>query len=94
MIPKHIKELLETKYLPGDPIPRTVVAKTVKPCEDCGITVENRTTRLVWQIWRRKPRWLETCWNCKLQRIPGKTNWVDSKNIEKTYREINNTQAE
>jgi hypothetical protein len=94
MIPKHIQDQLEVKYNPGDPIPRSVVAKTRKPCDDCGLTVDNRTTRLVRQMWRTKPRWLETCWNCKLQRVPGKTPWVEPKELEKTYREINNSQAE
>lgn len=85
MIPEPILDQIKIKSDPNDPILK-VELNSVKPCEDCGVVQKNRTTRIVWQQWRSRPFWYETCWNCKLVRIPNKTEFMSRNQLDQSLK--------
>lgn len=84
-IPYSILNQISIKSHSQDPNLKVELNRTA-PCEDCGIEQLNRGTRIIWQNWRTKPLWYETCWSCKLVRIPGVTEFMPRPELDKLLK--------
>lgn len=72
-MPEELETRLEWKTVEaGEPIQYPYVKKILhetKPCEDCGLLVENRIVDIKRNV-RPHPHWKRTCKNCKMNYNP------------------------
>lgn len=86
MIPQHILDLLEMRYLQGDPIPKKITTKP-RPCPDCGLKTRDRRVDITRSQRGQTSYWRHKCSHCGLSSLDGE-NWQHPATIERDMRRL------